>query len=93
MLYFKEIKSVTQQKNYLKKEIYYKLYKLFVIFLKWNNLLARLILQFKKSIYYKNICIVSKKNKSVSRILKVSRIVLREKSNIGFFYGISKLTW
>ena len=93
MLYFKEIKSVTQQKNYLKKEIYYKLYKLFVIFLKWNNLLARLILQFKKSIYYKNICIVSKKNKSVSRILKVSRVVLREKSNIGFFYGISKLTW
>ena len=93
MLYFKEIKSVTQQKNYLKKEIYYKLYKLFVIFLKWNNLLARLILQFKKSIYYKNICIVSKKNKSVSRILKVSRVILREKSNIGFFYGISKLTW
>ena len=93
MLYFKEIKSVTQQKNYLKKEIYYKLYKLFVIFLKWNNLLARLIVQLKKSIYYKNICIVSKKNKSVSRILKVSRIVLREKSNIGFFYGISKLTW
>ena len=92
MLYFKEVKTIIQQKNYIKKEIYYKLYKLFVIFLKINNLLGQLLSQFQKHIFYKNICIFSKKSKSVIRLFKISRAMLREKSNLGFFFGLHKLS-
>lgn len=93
MLFFKASKSVIKQKHNFIKEVYYKLFKLFVIFLKWNNLLGGLILQKRRSLYYRNICIVSQKAKSISRKLKVSRIVLRDKANIGFFFGLVKLSW
>jgi ribosomal protein S14 len=93
MLFFKASKSIIKQKQNFIKEVYYKLFKLFVIFLKWNNLLGNLIIQKKRSLYYHNICIMSQKAKSISRKLKVSRIMIREKSNIGFFFGLTKLSW
>lgn len=94
MLYFKQQKTLVQQNNYLVKEMYFKLYKLFLIFFKENKKkLSSLILKNKKWIYYRNICIISKKNKSINRVTKVSRIIIREKANIGFFFGLFKLSW
>jgi ribosomal protein S14 len=93
MLFFKRKKSFLQQKNNYIKEVYYKLYKLLVIFLKWNNFLACLLLQKKHAIFYHNICIFSNKAKSISRKLKISRIIMRNISNKGIFFGLSKLSW
>jgi len=93
VLYFKQTKSLLQQKKYLTKEIYFKLYKLFIIFLKENKVLSNLILKNNKWIYYRNICIISKRNKSINRVTRVSRIILRDKSNLGFFFGLSKISW
>ena len=93
MLFFREVKATVQQKTYLKQEIYYKLYKLFVIFFKSPNALGLLRIQLKKNSFYKNICIFSKKSKSIIKLFKVSRAMLREKSNVGFFFGLNKLSW
>ena len=93
ILFFKQQKTIIQQKKYYIKEIYYKLYKLFVILLKWNKLLGNIIFQKKKAIYYKNLCIVSQRSKSIQRKLKVSRIIIRENSNKGLFFGLHKVSW
>ena len=93
MLFFKEQKAILQQKKIFIKEVYYKLYKLFVIYLKWNKLLGNLLLKKKQAIYYRNICVASKKNKSITRKLKLSRISIREFSNKGFFFGLNKISW
>lgn len=93
MLFFKQQNAIIRQKYSFIKEVYYKLFKLFVIFLKWNTLLAGLILQQKNSIYYRNICIISQRSKSITRQLKVSRIIIREMSNKGLFFGLCKLSW
>ena len=93
MLFFKQTKSLLQQYIYTIKEIYYKLYKLFLIFLKHNEIFSIFMLKNVKWIYYRNICIISKKNKSVNRVTRVSRIMIREKSDLGFFFGLSKLSW
>ncbi len=92
MLFFKSEKSILQQKTNFIKEVYYKLYKLLVFFFKTNKLLGQLILEKKKHIYYRNICIFSKKAKSISRELKVSRILVRELSNKNFFFGLRKIS-
>lgn len=93
MLFFKHQKSILQQKTNYIKEVYYKLYKLLIIFLKLHKVLAGLILQNKKHTYYRNICIFSKKTKSISRQLKVSRIIIREMSNKKLFFGLHKISW
>ena len=92
MLFFKYEKSIIQ-KLIFKNEVYYKLYKLLIIFLKSHKLLAGLILQKKSHIFYRNICIFSKKAKSITRKLKVSRIIIREMSNKKLFFGLHKLSW
>lgn len=92
MLFFKQQNAILRQKYSFIKEVYYKLFKLFIIVLKWNTLLAGLVLQQKNSIYYRNICIVSHRSKSVSRVLKVSRIIIREMCNKGLFFGFSKIS-
>ena len=92
MIFFKHKKTILQQETVFIKEVYYKLYKLLVIFLKSHKLLARLILQKKPTLYYRNICIFSKRTKSISRKLKASRIVVREMSNKGLFFGIHKVS-
>jgi ribosomal protein S14 len=92
MLFFKYQKSILQQKINFFKEVYYKLCKLLVIFLKSQKLLARLIVQRGQHLYYRNICIFSKKAKSVSRKLKASRIMIRELSNKKLFFGLHKVS-
>lgn len=94
MLFFKQTKAISQQKKIFIKEIYYKLSKLFIIFLKWNKLLRNLISNtINRGVYYRNICIISKKAKSISRKLKISRIMIREKANEGILFGLTKLGW
>jgi len=93
LLFFKYTKSVLQQKTNFIKEVYYKLYKLLIIFLKSYKLLAGLILHNKVKVYYRNICIYSKKAKSISRQFKVSRIIIRELSNKKIFFGLHKINW
>jgi ribosomal protein S14 len=92
MLFLKQQKALFQERKIFIKEVYYKLYKLFIIFLQRNKLLGDLILKKKSSLYYRNICIFTSKSKSVSRKLKVSRIMLREVGNKGFFFGLIKLS-
>ena len=93
MLFFKQQKALLQQKKSFLNELYYKLYKLFIIIFKWNKSLAKLITQKKRSFFYRNICIYSKKEKSIQRDLKLSRYSIREFSNKGFFFGLHKLSW
>lgn len=93
MLFFKRQKALIQQKNHFLNEVFYKLYKLFIILFKWNKSLAKLILQKKKTYFYRNICISSKKEKSINRYCKLSRYALREFCNKGLFFGLHKLSW
>jgi ribosomal protein S14 len=93
MLYFKKKNAIIQQKKNYIKEVYYKLYKLFIIFLKWNKFLGKLLVQNKTGLYYHNLCVITNKTKNVSRKLKISRIMIREISNKGFFFGLNKSSW
>ena len=86
-------KSIMQQKKNYFNELYYKLYKLFVITFKWNKLLGKLIIQKRRPIYYRNICILSNKAKSISRNLRLARNSIRTISNEGFFFGLNKISW
>ena len=92
MIFFKQKKALLQQKNIFIKEVYYKLYKLLIIFLKNNNFLSSLLLKQRIPLYYHNICVFSKKAKSLTRTLKVSRVALRNLSNQGIFFGLAKLS-
>lgn len=93
MLFFKRQKALLQQKTNFLKEVYYKLYKLFIILFKWNKSLAKLIIQKKHTYFYRNICIDSKKEKSINRYSKLSRYSLRLFCNKGLFFGLYKLSW
>lgn len=93
MLFFRTQNTIRYQKFYFVKEIYYKLYKLLIIFLKWNLKLGKLIVRQKKSIFFKNTCIFSSRAKSVSRKLKISRLMIREISSKGFYFGLRKISW
>jgi ribosomal protein S14 len=92
MLFFKKQKAIKQQKTYFIKEVYYKLFKLFIIFLKSAKSLAGLVIQNQSPLYYRNICIASDKAKSITRKLKLSRIMIREISNKGLFFGLCKIS-
>ena len=92
MIFFKQKKALLQQKNIFIKEVYYKLYKLLIIFLKNNKFLTGLLLKERIPLYYHNICVFSKKAKSLTRKLKISRIALRNLSNLGIFFGLAKLS-
>lgn len=93
MLFFKTQNSLRYQQIYFMKEIYYKLFKILVIFLKANSQLGKLLISKKKSIFFKNTCIFSSRAKSISQKLKLSRIMIREIASKGFFFGLHKLSW
>lgn len=73
--------------------MYYKLYKMLIIFLKWNKNLGKIILKQKNSTYFKNTCIFTSKAKSLSKKLKISRIMIRILSSKGLYFGLHKLNW
>jgi len=90
--FFKQQKALKQQKNSYRKEVYYKLFKLFIILFRCNKPLAGILLKNIKSTYYRNICIYSYKAKSLTKCLKISRISLREISNKGLLFGLCKIS-
>lgn len=93
MLFFKNQNSINYQKRFFIKEVYYKIYKMLIIFLKWNKLLGKLIIKNKKSLYFHNTCVYSNKAKSISRKLKISRIIIREFANKSLYFGLHKHSW
>ncbi len=93
MLFFKTQNTIRYQTNFFVKEIRYKLYKMLIIFLKWNKQLGKIITKIRKPIYFKNTCIFTARAKSLSRKLKISRILIRELSSKGFYFGLHKLAW
>jgi len=66
---------------------------MFIIFLKWNRNLGKIVTKNQKPLYFKNTCVFTARAKSLSRKLKISRILIRELSSKGFYFGLHKLTW
>jgi len=87
MVYYKREKNRIARISFFIYELYFKLIKLILIklgtvfiFHRKNWCTNRL----------RNICVVSSKMCSLSRYFKVSRIILRQFSNLGYFFGLKK---
>jgi hypothetical protein len=73
MLFFKQQKALLQQKKSFLNELYYKLYKLFIIIFKWNKSLAKLIIQKKQTFFIEIFVFILKKKKASKEYCKLSR--------------------
>jgi len=93
--YFKDI---NKRKLYKNIELTQRLLKTFSIVLN-TNILKWILVEnnyikfncFKTKL--KNFCIVSGRSKGISTKFKISRIVFREISSKGSFFGLKKASW
>jgi small subunit ribosomal protein S14 len=97
MKYQRYFKDSKKRKNYKIVEIFQRVIK--IITLCNNESLVKILLykkifkisQFKTKI--KNYCVISGRQRSVYRKLKISRIVLRNLGSLGLFFGLKKASW
>jgi len=96
MKFKRSFKDINKRKTYKNVEIVQRIFK--TILFAFNNNHLKLLLRknysnfkleyFKSRI--KNFCIISGRARSVIRKFKVSRIILRELSTKGCFFGLKK---
>jgi small subunit ribosomal protein S14 len=100
MRYRKQIKDINKRKLYIKTELIQRVVK--ILCFSFNTSLMYFALfnsyivlaqnnDFKNRV--KNFCIVSGRSRGVHKKFKVSRIVLRELSSKGYFFGLKKASW
>lgn len=91
--YFRDI---NKRKLFKNTELIQRVNKVLYFSLKINAL--KLIILENYSYYFsqvqiKNFCVVSGRSRGVHRKFKVSRILLRELSGKGHFFGLKKASW
>lgn len=97
MRYRKKIKDINNRKLYKKMELIQRAIK--ILFFSFNDNLLHFSLlnnafipvkynSFKTSV--KNFCIISGRARAIHKKFKVSRILLLELSNKGYFFGLKK---
>lgn len=100
MKYKKFIKDNSQRKQYKKTELFQKVYK--VLFLYSKDYYFKFIV--RKKIFFKfiknyfkthinNYCIITGRSRGVYKKFKVSRIIFKNLSSIGLFFGLKKSSW
>jgi ribosomal protein S14 len=97
MKYKRLIKDVNKRELYIKTELIQRVIKV-LCFSFYTNLLFFAVLKntfiLKQYKYYrthiKNFCIVSGRSRAVHKKFKISRILLRELSGKGYFFGLKK---
>jgi len=91
--YFRDI---NKRKLFKNTELIQRVNKVLYFSLKINVL--KIILLENYSYYFsqvqiKNFCVISGRSHGVHRKFKVSRILLRELSGKGYFFGLKKASW
>jgi len=91
--YFRDI---NKRKLFKNTELIQRVNKVLYFSLKTNIL--KIILLENYSYYFsqvqiKNFCVVSGRSRGVHRKFKISRILLRELSGKGYFFGLKKASW
>lgn len=100
MKYQRHLQDINKRQKYKKTELDQRLNKI-LLFSFTTNVLQLIITknnfeQFKSEslqVKIKRFCIVSGRSKGVFKKFKVSRIILRELSNKGLFFGLKKASW
>jgi ribosomal protein S14 len=100
MKHRRQIKDINKRGLYLKTELIQRVIKilyfsfnvniLYFSLLK-NNFLSNSYNNFKTHV--KNFCILSGRSRAIHKKFKVSRILLRELSSKGYFFGLKKASW
>jgi small subunit ribosomal protein S14 len=99
MKYWKLINDKNKRRLFLKKELFHRLLKLLLLFENKSNIKQIIMYSYFKlsRIKYKsqikNYCVVSGRSRSIYRNFKVSRILVRELSSLGLFFGLKKASW
>jgi ribosomal protein S14 len=97
MKYRRQFKDINKRGLYKKTEIVQRLFRIICLNFQSNvlnftllnsNFLKQQYKYFRSHI--KNFCVVSGRSKGVHKKFKVSRILLRELSNKGYFFGLKK---
>jgi small subunit ribosomal protein S14 len=95
--------KIEQQRNFLNKKEYAKVIQtIYRLFLK-NKVSSKISRYFTNSLRIFNsnssytkqrsVCILTGRTRSVYRILKLSRLKIREYGHNGYFVGFSKASW
>lgn len=93
---FKYNKNYLERKLYNNKEIEKRLLKILYLNLKmvfFKLKLLKKIFKMKIPNRFINLCIVTGRSRSVFTKFKVSRIILRDLSAKGCFFGLKKASW
>jgi len=95
----KQIKDVNKRELYIKTELIQRVIKILWFSFNTNVLQFSLINShfLPKFKYFKtcvkNFCVISGRSRSIHKKFKVSRILLLELSNKGYFFGLKKASW
>jgi len=98
MKYRRKTQDIKKRKLYNKKELAQRLVKVLSFSFK-NNIFWFILSCFKNfeinSFYtrIKNFCVISGRSKGVHSRFKISRILLRDFSHKGYFFGLKKASW
>jgi len=100
MKYKRFLKDITQRQTYNNSEIVQRLIKILEFwandnksFFFFKNISKTYVNQKSHKTQIKNFCIYTGRSRAVLRHYKVSRIVFRELSSNGYFFGIKKAGW
>ena len=100
MRHRRQIKDIKKRNLYIKTELIQRLKKILCFLFNINAFYFALLnsnfLFTKYKIFrthIKNFCIVSGRSRAVHKKFKVSRILLIELSNKGYFFGLKKASW
>ena len=91
-------KDVNKRKIYKNTELIQRVIKIFSIVLN-TNILKWILFEYINNKFnnfktkLKNFCVISGRSKGVIKKFKISRIVLRELSFKGGFFGLKKASW
>jgi ribosomal protein S14 len=100
MRYRRQTKDIKKRGLYIKTELIQRIIKIICFSFKTNffyfTLLNSAFLPLRHKnfrTHIKNFCIVSGRSRAIHNKFKVSRILLIELSNKGYFFGLKKASW
>jgi len=83
----KKNNNIKQRYNFSINEVKYTFFKFLFLALRFKFLFFKFKATIIKNEIY-NMCIYSSKSYSIKRKFKVSRIILKEKADLGIFFGL-----
>lgn len=96
MKQFKYKKNYLARQLYNNKEIEKRLLKILFLSLKKNLIkwkFLKKVFKLKVNNSFTNLCIVTGRSRSIFTKFKISRIILRDLSGKGYFFGLKKASW